>query len=103
MQVLQQSMSLSVFAGFHQSRLNLQSEFRYKDPVIDGKTLVILISQSGETADTMLRCAKQKKGAITLSIVNVVGSTIAREAEFCLFTFAGPEIAVATTKAFLLS
>ncbi|NLL33997.1 MAG: glutamine--fructose-6-phosphate transaminase (isomerizing), partial [Clostridiales bacterium] len=86
---------------FPSVEVELASEFRYKDPVIDGKTLVILISQSGETADTIaaMREAK-KKGAITLSIVNVVGSTIAREAEFCLFTFAGPEIAVATTKAF---
>jgi glucosamine--fructose-6-phosphate aminotransferase (isomerizing) len=79
----------------------LASEFRYRDAVIDEKTLVILISQSGETADTIaaLREAK-KKGAVTLSIVNVVGSTIAKEADYCLFTAAGPEIAVATTKAF---
>ena len=79
----------------------LASEFRYKDAVIDEKTLVILISQSGETADTIAAMREAKsKGATTLSIVNVVGSTIAKEADFCLFTAAGPEIAVATTKAF---
>jgi len=81
--------------------VELASEFRYKDAIIDEKTLVILVTQSGETADTIaaMREAK-KKGAATLSIVNVVGSTIAKEADFCLFTAAGPEIAVATTKAF---
>ena len=85
---------------FPSVEVELASEFRYKDPVIDGKTLVILISQSGETADTIAAMREAKaKGAVTLSIVNVVGSTIAREAEFCLFT-CGPEIAVATTKAF---
>jgi glucosamine--fructose-6-phosphate aminotransferase (isomerizing) len=79
----------------------LASEFRYKDSVIDEKTLVILISQSGETADTIAAMREAKsKGAVTLSIVNVVGSTIAREAGYCLLTAAGPEIAVATTKAF---
>jgi len=79
----------------------LASEFRYRDAVIDEKTLVILISQSGETADTIAAMREAKaKGAVTLSIVNVVGSTIAREANFCLLTTAGPEIAVATTKAF---
>ena len=79
----------------------LASEFRYRDAVINDKTLVILISQSGETADTIaaLREAKSK-GAVTLSIVNVIGSTIAKEADYCMFTSAGPEIAVATTKAF---
>jgi glucosamine--fructose-6-phosphate aminotransferase (isomerizing) len=81
--------------------VELASEFRYKDAIIDEKTLVILVTQSGETADTIaaMREAK-KKGASTISIVNVVGSTIAKEADFCLFTAAGPEIAVATTKAF---
>ncbi len=79
----------------------LASEFRYKDAVIDEKTLVILISQSGETADTIAAMREAKrKGAATLSIVNVVGSTIAKESDYCLFTAAGPEIAVATTKAF---
>jgi glutamine---fructose-6-phosphate transaminase (isomerizing) len=87
--------------GFPFIETELASEFRYRDAVINEKTLVILISQSGETADTIaaMRGAKAK-GAITLSIVNVVGSTIAREADFCLLTTAGPEIAVATTKAF---
>jgi len=81
--------------------VELASEFRYKDAIIDEKTLVILVSQSGETADTIaaMREAKSKK-AVVLSIVNVVGSTIAKEADYCLFTAAGPEIAVATTKAF---
>ena len=79
----------------------LASEFRYKDAIIDEKTLVILVSQSGETADTIAAMREAKaKGAVTLSIVNVVGSTIAKEADYCLFTAAGPEIAVATTKAF---
>lgn len=81
--------------------VELASEFRYMDAVIDEMTLVILISQSGETADTIAAMREAKsKGALTLSIVNVVGSTIAKEADFCLFTAAGPEIAVATTKAF---
>ncbi len=81
--------------------VELASEFRYRDAVIDDKTLVILISQSGETADTIAAMREAKSGgAVTLSIVNVVGSTIAKEADFCLFTAAGPEIAVATTKAF---
>jgi len=79
----------------------LASEFRYKDAIIDNKTLVILVSQSGETADTIAAMREAKsKGASTLSIVNVVGSTISKEADYCLFTAAGPEIAVATTKAF---
>ena len=81
--------------------VELASEFRYKDAIIDQKTLVILVSQSGETADTIAAMREAKlKGAATLSIVNVVGSTIAKEADYCLFTAAGPEIAVATTKAF---
>ena len=86
---------------FQSVETELASEFRYRDAVINEKTLVILISQSGETADTIaaLREAKSK-GAVTLSIVNVVGSTIAKEADYCMFTSAGPEIAVATTKAF---
>jgi len=79
----------------------LASEFRYRNAVINEKTLVILISQSGETADTIAAMREAKaKGAVTLAIVNVVGSTIAKEADFCLLTAAGPEIAVATTKAF---
>jgi glucosamine--fructose-6-phosphate aminotransferase (isomerizing) len=81
--------------------VELASEFRYKDAIIDEKTLVILVTQSGETADTIAAMREAKsKGAATLSIVNVVGSTIAKEADYCLFTAAGPEIAVATTKAF---
>ena len=79
----------------------LASEFRYSDPIVDGKSLVIVISQSGETLDTMaaLREAK-KRGGYILSIVNVVGSSIARESDDVLYTWAGPEIAVATTKAY---
>ena len=78
----------------------LASEFRYSDPIVDDKSLVIVISQSGETLDTMaaLREAK-KRGGYILSIVNVVGSSIARESDDVLYTWAGPEIAVATTKA----
>lgn len=79
----------------------LASEFRYSDPIVDDKSLVIVISQSGETLDTMaaLREAK-KRGGYILSIVNVVGSSIARESGDVLYTWAGPEIAVATTKAY---
>lgn len=79
----------------------LASEFRYSDPIVDDKSLVIVISQSGETLDTMaaLREAK-KRGGYSLSIVNVVGSSIARESDDVLYTWAGPEIAVATTKAY---
>ena len=79
----------------------LASEFRYSDPIVDDKSLVLVISQSGETLDTMaaLREAK-KRGGYILSIVNVVGSSIARESDDVLYTWAGPEIAVATTKAY---
>jgi len=81
--------------------VELASEFRYKDPIIDKNTLVILISQSGETADTIAAMREAKRrGAVTLSIVNVIGSTIAKETDYTLYTIAGPEIAVATTKAF---
>ena len=81
--------------------VELASEFRYSDPLVDENTLVVFISQSGETLDTMaaLREAK-RRGARTLGIVNVVGSSIAREADDVLYTWAGPEIAVATTKAY---
>lgn len=81
--------------------VEIASEYRYKNMRITPKTLVILISQSGETADTLaaLRIAKEKK-ATTLSIVNAVGSTIAREADINIYTYAGPEIAVATTKGY---
>lgn len=79
----------------------IASEFRYNDPIIDDKTLVIAVSQSGETADTLasIRLAKSK-GARVMAIVNVVGSSIAREADDIFYTLAGPEIAVASTKAF---
>ena len=82
-------------------RVELASEFRYRNPILDPKGLVIIISQSGETADSLaaLRLAK-KKGLKTLGIVNVVGSSIAREADNVFYTLAGPEIAVATTKAY---
>ncbi len=77
------------------------SEFRYDDPFIDENTLAIFASQSGETADTLagLRLAKEK-GATTLTVANVLGSTLAREANYTLYTLAGPEIAVASTKAY---
>ncbi|HIZ54923.1 MAG TPA: isomerizing glutamine--fructose-6-phosphate transaminase, partial [Firmicutes bacterium] len=77
------------------------SEFRYKNPILRPKELAVIISQSGETADTLaaLRLAKQR-GLHTLAIVNVVGSSIAREADSVLYTWAGPEIAVASTKAY---
>ena len=82
-------------------RVELGSEFRYRNPILSDNTLVIVISQSGETADSLaaLREAKER-GARTLGIVNVIGSSIAREAENVLYTLAGPEIAVATTKAY---
>ncbi|MCL2108832.1 MAG: glutamine--fructose-6-phosphate transaminase (isomerizing) [Oscillospiraceae bacterium] len=81
--------------------VELASEFRYKDAVIDEKSLVILISQSGETADTIAAMREAKaKHADTFAIVNVIGSTLAKEAAYRIYTAAGPEIAVATTKAF---
>ena len=77
------------------------SEFRYRSPIIDAKTIVIAISQSGETADTLAAIKKAKKfGALTLGICNVVGSSIARETDCGIYTHAGPEIGVASTKAF---
>ncbi|MBQ2708877.1 MAG: glutamine--fructose-6-phosphate transaminase (isomerizing) [Clostridia bacterium] len=81
--------------------VEIASEFRYNDPIIGNQDLVIVISQSGETADSLaaLRLA-QAKGAATLAIVNVIGSSIAREADAVLYTQAGPEIAVASTKAY---
>ena len=77
------------------------SEFRYSDPIIDEHTLCIFVSQSGETADTLaaLRLAKEKK-SVTLAVANVLGSTISRDAHYTLYTAAGPEIAVASTKAY---
>ena len=81
--------------------VDLASEFRYSDPLVDENTLVIVISQSGETLDTMAAMREAKRrGARTLAVVNVVGSSIAREADDVLYTWAGPEIAVATTKAY---
>ena len=81
--------------------VEIASEFRYRDPIIDNKTLCIYISQSGETADTIaaLKLAKSK-GAKTLSISNVIGSSITGEADYTIYTHAGPEIAVASTKAY---
>ncbi len=81
--------------------VTIASEFRYEQPLIDENTLVIIISQSGETIDTLaaLRLAREY-GSPTLSIVNVKGSTIARESDYVLYTHAGPEIAVASTKAY---
>ena len=92
--MLEQFLKVSVIA-------DIASEFRYNDNFIDEKTLVIIVSQSGETADTLaaLREAK-KKGARILSITNVVGSSVARESEDIFYTWAGPEIAVASTKAY---
>ena len=82
-------------------QVDLASEFRYSDPLVDDKSLVIVISQSGETLDTMAAMREAKRrGARTLAVVNVVGSSIAREADDVLYTWAGPEIAVATTKAY---
>lgn len=82
--------------------VDVASEFRYKDPIVNNKNLVILISQSGETADTLaaLREAK-KKGAKVIGIINVVGSTITRESDGTIYTIAGPEMGVASTKAFV--
>lgn len=82
-------------------RVELASEFRYRNPLLDPKGLVVIISQSGETADSLaaLRLARDK-GIRTLAIVNVIGSSIAREADNIFYTLAGPEIAVATTKAY---
>ena len=82
--------------------VELASEFRYRKPIIDSKTIVIAISQSGETADTLeaIREAR-RKGATTLGIVNVVGSTIARETDAGIFNHAGPEISVLSTKAYI--
>ena len=79
----------------------LASELRYSDPLTDSHTLLIVLSQSGETADTIAAMREcQRRGAKTLAIVNVVGSTIAKLADWCLYTWAGPEIAVATTKGY---
>ena len=82
-------------------RVELASEFRYRNPILGQNALVIVISQSGETADSLAALREAKtRGVKTLAIVNVVGSSIAREADHVLYTLAGPEIAVATTKAY---
>lgn len=83
------------------TEVDIASEFRYRDPLVDEKTLCIFISQSGETADTIaaLKLCKEK-GAKTLAISNVIGSSITREADYSIYTHAGPEIAVASTKAY---
>ncbi|HEX3038369.1 MAG TPA: glutamine--fructose-6-phosphate transaminase (isomerizing) [Oscillospiraceae bacterium] len=81
--------------------VDVASEFRYREPIINDKVLVIIISQSGETADTLAALREAKRlGARTLSIVNVVGSSIANDSDDVIYTWAGPEIAVATTKAY---
>ena len=81
--------------------VDVASEFRYRDPILEEGTLAVVISQSGETADTLAALRESKKrGAKVLGIVNVVGSSIAREADNVMYTWAGPEIAVATTKAY---
>jgi glucosamine--fructose-6-phosphate aminotransferase (isomerizing) len=82
--------------------VELASEFRYRDPIVDSRTLTIAISQSGETMDTLmaLRYAREQ-GSKSLAICNTVGSTIPRESDAVLYTYAGPEVAVASTKAFL--
>ena len=83
------------------TEVDIASEFRYRDPIVNDKTLCIFISQSGETADTIaaLKLSKEK-GAKTLAISNVIGSSITREADYSIYTHAGPEIAVASTKAY---
>ena len=83
------------------TEVDIASEFRYRDPLVDKNTLCIFISQSGETADTIaaLKLSKEK-GAITLAVSNVIGSSITREADYSIYTHAGPEIAVASTKAY---
>ena len=84
--------------------VEVASEYRYRNPIINEHTLVIVVSQSGETADTLaaLREAK-RQGARVIAITNVVGSSAAREADDCIITWAGPEIAVASTKAYTTS
>lgn len=82
--------------------VDVGSEFRYRDPIIDSNNLVIVISQSGETADTLAALRESKKrGARVIAVTNVVGSTVSREADDVFYTWAGPEIAVASTKAYI--
>ena len=85
------------------AEVDIASEFRYRDPILEKNDLVIIISQSGETSDTLaaLKLAKSR-GVPVLAIVNVVGSSIARAADYILYTYAGPEIAVASTKAYVV-
>lgn len=81
--------------------MDIASEFRYRDPMIDKNTLMIVLSQSGETADTLAALREAKSmGARVIAITNVVGSSVSREADDVLYTWAGPEIAVASTKAY---
>ena len=83
------------------TEVDIASEFRYRDPLINENTLCIFISQSGETADTIAALKLSKdKGAKTIAVANVIGSSITREADYCIYTHAGPEIAVASTKAY---
>ena len=97
---LQGASYLKKIAQFR-SNVEIASEFRYSDPIIDERNVVVFVSQSGETLDTLmaLRLAKSK-GAKTIAITNVVGSTISREADVVIYTLAGPEISVASTKAY---
>ena len=92
--------AIEKLCGIH-TQVDIASEFRYREPLIDDKTLCIFISQSGETADTIaaLKLAKSK-GAKTIAVANVIGSSITREADYSIYTHAGPEIAVASTKAY---
>jgi len=81
--------------------VDIASEYRYRDPLIDEQTLVVVISQSGETADTVAALREsRKRGAKVVAITNVVGSTVSREADYVIYNWAGPEIAVASTKAY---
>ena len=81
--------------------IDVASEFRYRSPIIDDRTMIIVVSQSGETIDTLAAMKESKRlGAKTLAVTNVVGSSIAREADQVIYTWAGPEIAVASTKAY---
>jgi glucosamine--fructose-6-phosphate aminotransferase (isomerizing) len=91
---------LEEYAGI-QTEVEMASEFRYRKPILDARTLIVALSQSGETADTLaaIREAKEK-GALTIGIVNVVGSSIARETDAGVYCHAGPEVSVASTKAF---
>ena len=92
---------LEEYAGIP-TEVDVASEFRYRKPVVDKKTAAIFISQSGETADTLAALKEMKeKGILTLGITNVVGSTQSRETDAGIYTRSGPEIAVASTKAFL--